>query len=156
MDKPLFGGNFAVRRAVLREEDFDPEIGPVEGRSYAMGSESYLQARLEERGCRKWWLEGATAEHLVRPEQMGRRWALGRAVRYGRSQYRLGRLSEKNATAVFGVPRWAVRRFLEEAALFLAARMGGNRQRAFEAHWNLRRFWGLMAEARQDRRRPCV
>jgi glycosyltransferase involved in cell wall biosynthesis len=145
----LFGGNFAVRRALLRAEDFNPAIGPVEGISFAMGEEAVLQRRLELRGCRKYWLEGATVEHIIRPEQMDRKWVLRRAIRYGKGMYRQAALNGEKAYSIWGIPRWAIRRYITEASRFAVAWARGRSQAALEARWKMNQIWGYMEEARK-------
>jgi glycosyltransferase involved in cell wall biosynthesis len=148
----LFGGNFAVRRALLRAEDFNPAIGPVEGVSFAMGEEAVLQRRLELRGCRKYWLEGATVEHIIRPEQMDRKWVLRRAIRYGKGLYMMAALNgEEKAYSIWGIPRWAIRRYITEASRFAVAWARGRSQAALEARWKMNQIWGYMEEARKTR-----
>jgi hypothetical protein len=114
-----------------------------------MGEEAVLQRRLELRGCRKYWLEGATVEHIIRPEQMDRKWVLRRAIRYGKGMYRQAALNGEKAYSIWGIPRWAIRRYITEASRFAVAWARGRSQAALEARWKMNQIWGYMEEARK-------
>src|SRR5271169_1127428 len=80
----VFGPNMAIRSKIFQSGiRFDPLIGP--GRSdYAMGSETELLLRLDRQGHKAWHVASAVVEHLIRKEQLEKRWIWQRAIRFGR------------------------------------------------------------------------
>lgn len=86
----VFGPNMAVRAAVFDAgARFDPSIGPARTSSYAMGSETEFVLRVMETGVRASYVPDAVVEHFVRASQLRPSWVIGRAMRFGRGQYRL-------------------------------------------------------------------
>lgn len=64
VDALPYGANFALRRAALRGERFDTELGRS-GTSMVGGEESDFLRRMLERGCRGVWVADARALHTV-------------------------------------------------------------------------------------------
>ena len=67
---------------------FDVSIGP-RGTSYAQGSETEFVRRLGKHKYASWHVHSAEVEHFIRDYQLRKSWILGRAIRFGRGQYRL-------------------------------------------------------------------
>ena len=145
----VFGPNMAVRTAVFDEgHRFDPAIGP-RGASYAMGSETEFVRRLVRQGHAAWHVPDAVVEHFIRASQMKRSWILGRAVRFGRGQFRLARAeAATSAVSWFGVPRYLVRGMCEQALQMLRACAGRDEQQMFLSRWEFNTLWGQAVEAR--------
>jgi glycosyltransferase involved in cell wall biosynthesis len=150
---PLFGGNFAVRAsAAAGQGGFDSSLGPRPG-SYLVGDETEFVARLRAAGHRAWWIEDAAVEHIVRPEQVDRKWMLERAFSFGRGEYAREVRFAGSPKLVAGVPRWLIRRVALQAGHAAAARILGNERDEFVIRWHLSRYWGMLIQARQMRRR---
>src|ERR1700722_13369062 len=151
----IFGPNMAVRASVFTEGiRFDSTIGPRDS-NYAMGSETELVLRLQERGHKAWFVQGAVVEHYIRKEQLEKSWVLRRAVRFGRGQYRLYGL-EQNSTgrSRSGVLLQLLCRALKPA-LFAGASFVFRKEGAcFQARWRLNFICGQIQEACQDRPGP--
>lgn len=149
---PMFGGNFAVRALVIAKQGgFDPLIGPAPG-SYRIGNETEFITRLRGSGHRAWWIEDAVVEHVVRKEQVDRKWMLQRAIKFGRGEYAREVRCDGSPKLIAGLPRWLIRKVGTQAARAAAARIFGNEQDAFVKRWHLNRYWGMIAEARRIQR----
>jgi glycosyltransferase involved in cell wall biosynthesis len=153
----IFGPNMAVRSEVFKEGfRFNTAIGP-RGASYAMGSETEFVRRLARNGYAAWHVQAAIVEHFIREYQMERSWILGRAVRYGRGQYRLNHTGPSTSSTVswFGIPRHLFRQLLEQIVLMIVYIMKNDQEKYFLARWNLNFCRGSMLEAwslRNDRK----
>lgn len=144
--EPLFlsGANFAVRGSALAGADlFDPHIGP-KGASYAMGSEASLIMKLKARGARAWYVHEAIVEHLIRHDQLSRKWLLRRAMNSGRGVFRMW--GARNGRKVAGVPVGLVRETWRQAAHWLIKAAGRSGAEAFLAKWYLYRAIGQLQE----------
>jgi glycosyltransferase involved in cell wall biosynthesis len=148
----VFGPNMAVRSQVFEAgHRFDPAIGP-RGTHYPMGSETEFVRRLVRQGHMAWHVAGAVSEHFIREFQMQPSWIRGRAVRFGRGQFRLARTEAAPATATWlGVPRYLVRGLCEQAARMVRAGAGRDGERLFRARWEFNYLWGQVVEARAMR-----
>jgi glycosyltransferase involved in cell wall biosynthesis len=144
----VFGPNMAVRTAAFEQGyRFDASIGP-RGTRYAMGSETELVRRLVSRGHGAWHVRDAKVEHFIRAHQIEKGWILGRAVRFGRGQYRLERLERPlQAASWFGIPRYLFRMALEQGACFLGSAVVRNREACFRSRWQLNYYRGQIMEA---------
>jgi glycosyltransferase involved in cell wall biosynthesis len=144
----VFGPNMAVRASIFEGgARFSTSIGP-RGRDYAMGSETEFVRRLLRQGHQAWHVRDAIVEHFIRKTQMSQRWILGRAVRFGRGQYRLSLVGQPSQTKSWrGVPRYLYRQLADEVALALKAACGFDGEALFHARWNLNYIRGQMIEA---------
>jgi glycosyltransferase involved in cell wall biosynthesis len=145
----VFGPNMSVRADLFaRGYRFDVRIGP-NGSSYAMGSETDLVRRLHDAGVGLWFCQRATVEHLIPRSHTEVSWILGRAVRFGRGQYRLSSREQGcEATRWFGVPRYLIGRLLTASVDALLARCRFDRKGWFRARWRLSYAWGQVLEDR--------
>lgn len=151
----VFGPNMAVRAKVFEEGfRFDPTIGP-QGSNYAMGSETEFVNRLASRGYIAWHVRNAQVEHFIRDFQMTRSWIMGRAIRFGRGQYRMWR-NEQAAEVVtwLGVPRYLFREMLRQSALLSKSLLTFRPEAAFRARWELNVVRGQIIESYRSGRRP--
>jgi L-malate glycosyltransferase len=145
----VFGPNMAVRTAVFAAGyRFDASIGP-RGKAYAMGSETELLQRLVNHGHKVWHVAGAVVEHFIRASQMNVAWIRGRAVRFGRGEFRLAQAqAAARVTSWWGVPRYLLRRMVEQSVRMLGAYVSFDRRGMFLARWEFNRLWGAAVEAR--------
>jgi hypothetical protein len=147
----LLGGNFAVRKsAQIRLHGFDSDKGPTPG-DFAMGNEAEFIARLRRAGHRAWWIQDATVEHIVRPEQIDKEWMLHRAVWAGRGTYWLGVASEGPPKSIAGLPRWLGRAVVVQLGRIASAWIRRDERDWFVARWYLNYYAGMFIEARHMR-----
>jgi len=145
----IFGANLAVRANIFKREfRFDTSIGP-RGANYAMGSETDFVRRLVQHGYAAWHVHNAEVEHFIRDFQMRKSWILGRAIRYGRGQYRLNHASHSiPAVLWFGAPRYMFRQILEQTAQMLKCTLRFDQEKFFRARWMFNYYRGNIIEAR--------
>jgi hypothetical protein len=154
------GPNMAVRKCVFDAGyRFDETMGPQPGQ-YCMGSEVEFTTRLSRLGFRCYHYNASHVGHIVRPHQMEPAWIIKRANRFGKGMFRLqgGELS-RGTRSLFGVPRWMVRRFVQELAKLITAKATGDFERRFAAAWQVQYYLGYLAEARhagKKLRRPTA
>jgi GT2 family glycosyltransferase len=146
----VFGPNMAVRRNVFDAGHlFCASIGP-KGKSYPMGSETEFVRRMIRAGFRCWYCPKSVVEHMIGSEHMDWSWILGRAVRYGRGQYRLdfGNTSQQ-FPGWFGIPRFLFSKLVRDAVKLGRSVLKNDRKERFVARWDLNFTWGQLVEARQ-------
>lgn len=142
-DSWLFGGNLAIRRAVMTpNRRFN--TGWSAG---ALGWETELVETLFREGHKTWWIGEAAVEHMIRPEQLTRKWMLQRAIQFGRGRHLLDAEFGPPAARIAGIPRWQIRKALEQLWSVAAAWAGGDQRSLFVARWNLNVYRGAFGEA---------
>jgi L-malate glycosyltransferase len=148
----VFGPNMAVRAEVFaRGYRFDAAIGP-RGASYPMGSETEFVRRLLGDGFMAWRCRGPVVDHFIPRSHMRMSWILGRAVRFGRGQYRLAaRTRDAGFPCWAGVPRYIFREMLVQQIRMARALVSADRERVFRARWQCNYLWGQVIEARAMR-----
>lgn len=145
----VFGPNMAIRATVFRNgARFDTSIGPTSG-SYTMGSETEFTMRLAQSGATCWHCKNAVVAHIIRPQQMTRDWVLNRAVRYGRSRYRLAvHPSRPEPKRLFGYPLHLLREIAVDWLRTLKLRVSNREEALFKTQWRIRFLMGQALEAR--------
>jgi len=139
----IIGPNMAIRTSVFHSGvRFDSSIGPS-GANYAMGSETELVLRLGKQGYKAWHVHTATVHHLVREEQLKKKWILQRAIRFGRGHHRLF----PNPKLWLGIPRHLFRDIPKEGLRVAAAWAGFKEDVLFRSRWRLRFLLGIAIEA---------
>ena len=127
---------------------FDETVGP-RGSNYAQGSEVEFLMRLDQAGFKAWHCKNAIVRHMIRSFQMNKKWILGRAIRFARGQYRLGRVEySKWKPCFFGIPRRLFLRILKRIYLFGKAKLSGDAESVFKERWQLNYLFGIALEAR--------
>jgi len=149
----IWGGNMAVRAYVFnRGFRFDASIGP-RGANYAQGSETEFVRRLVQHGYTAWHVHNAEVEHFIRDFQMQKSWILGRAIRFGRGQYRLNYAENSIPTVSwFGAPRYLFRQILEQTVKMLKCMLSFEKERFFRERWKFNYYRGFIIEARTLRK----
>ncbi len=111
----IFGANMVVRSEIFSTgRKFNPNVGPDGTDRYIMGSETEFLSRLEKDGHIPIYLPKSLVYHQIRPEQLTKKWLQLRAIRSG-----LGaaaeqvKLSDATVPAVFGIPRFLLRKTVE-------------------------------------------
>lgn len=145
----IFGTNMAIRAEVFNAGyRFNIEIGPSAG-NYVMGSETELTLRLEKAGYQAWHCRRAVVEHMIRKFQMNRSWIVQRAIRYGRSKYRLTiQYENANRKELLGVPGYLLRELVKKALAVAGARVRGDAAELFKKRWIFNYLLGQSIEAR--------
>lgn len=130
----IWGPNMALRQSVFaRGLRMNGAVGPDGTENYAMGSETELTTRLKGMGCRAWFCANAKVEHLVRENQLSRRWILKRFFRKGRSDYLLEYGSSRIRRTFFGVDRWIYRKLVASLVSATGYWLTGNVDKALTA-----------------------
>jgi glycosyltransferase involved in cell wall biosynthesis len=144
----IFGPNMAVRANVFeRGFRFDVSIGP-RGANYAQGSETEFVRRLGQHKYAAWHVHSAEVEHFIRDFQMRKSWILGRAIRFGRGQFRLNHSGHSlRMVSWFGVPRYLFRDFMEQIGQMLVCMLQLNEEKLFHSRWKLNYCLGNIQEA---------
>lgn len=148
----VYGPNMAIRTALFQSGiRFDPSVGP-RGSSYAMGSETELTMRLERHGHKAWYVPSAVVEHFIRDYQVCKSWVFKRALRYGRSSFRLRHVSTWHEVGSV-IPRYYLRQMnffrqvLEEQIKMDWAWLKSSERELFSAHWRRNCMLGIVHEA---------
>ena len=144
----VWGANMAVRSTLFDAgHRFNDGIGP-NGANYAMGSETEFTYRLSQAGAQCWFCKDAIIQHIIRPNQMEKAWIMGRAVRSGRGMYRRQLAgTPKRPQTLLGLPRWALRQWLEHLAGAGMAIARGRQDEAFYERWESNYYRGYLLEA---------
>lgn len=104
-----FGGNFAVRRSVLAQFPFDPNLG-VCGKSRKGGEEIAVVLKILQAGYRGVWIPKALIRHYVPPERQ----TLGHVRRHffgqGQMWVAMDPTPTAKVTTIFGWQRWLVKK----------------------------------------------
>jgi len=83
----IFGGNMAVRRAVLEAGfRFDESIGPGSGHGNRFGEDSEFCRRVAKAGVGCWFAKEPLVRHIVRPQQLTKEAWVERAYQIGRGR----------------------------------------------------------------------
>jgi glycosyltransferase involved in cell wall biosynthesis len=149
-DGPVFpglvwGANMAVRRAVFEAGyRFDVAVGPHAG-AYAMGSETEFNRRLGAAGYAAWFCNAARVGHFIRTRQVGPRFILQRAYRFGRG----AQLQQPpdHAARLFGAPRWMLAKLGRELAGAVRALAARDWDALFLRSWEIQYLRGFIWQA---------
>jgi glucosyl-dolichyl phosphate glucuronosyltransferase len=160
----VFGPNMAVRTAIFAAgARFDPSIGPTSSSSYAMGSETEFVLRMMETGIKACYVPDAIVEHFVRASQLRTSWIIGRAMRFGRGQYRLHATRRSQAVWGFreppaghpriaGVPISLLYQLGRKVAALGVAALRFDKNKLFATLFSLGYVWGYTRAATGDAR----
>lgn len=141
----IWGANMALRRTLFAAGlRFDDGVGPSGG-AYAMGGETQLLRRLAEAGYRAWFCPQARVVHIIRPAQLQAAYILRRAHRFGRGKFRQDK--QDQFPMLLRVPRWMLRRMLNECGALIIATLTGRSDQAFLHRWELAYLSGYLREA---------
>jgi L-malate glycosyltransferase len=144
----LFGANMAIRAEIFEAGyRFNVGIGP-RGRNYAMGSETELTLRLAKAGFTSWHCKQAVVEHIVRRFQMNRAWILGRALKFGRGQYRIWiQYEDVGLISYLGIPRHLIKDIVKQGLYVGRAKLSGDTAELFQERWKFNYLLGQAIEA---------
>jgi glycosyltransferase involved in cell wall biosynthesis len=85
----LSGGNFAIKKAVLKAVGgFNPELG-MSGNNIGYGEEDYLQQQLFEEGYKIGFDPNLVIDHLVLPHKLALSWHLNSTLKHKKASVKL-------------------------------------------------------------------
>ncbi len=147
----VWGGNMAVRPDLFKIEGhrFNENIGPGSG-SYAMGSETEFNIRMEALGHDCFFVSEAIVRHLVPAEYLTWSWLMGRAYRTGRGYWLRWRGDENySGPRWFGTPRYLYGNLLRHWRELILARLANDQKARFTADWELNKTRGMITQTRR-------
>lgn len=118
------GANMAFRTDILRRHAFDGSLGHVGG-DVRGGEELDLIGQINRDGGRGVWLPDARVQHWIDPDRLTYRYIWKWHVGAGRSIGK--RVLARNVATVFGVPRWALRKYVVSRCRSLVCRLFSSR-----------------------------
>jgi glycosyltransferase involved in cell wall biosynthesis len=150
----IWSPNMAVRSDVFEAgHRFDVTIGPNGSDSYPMGSETEFIRRMSDIGHKSWFCKQAIAYHLIQSHQMDKRWALQRAIRFGRGRYRIWAKRSLDTPALQKIARYWARQVIILAQVSIQtirvahAKWRGGADELFMARWWLNYYIGKAIES---------
>jgi glycosyltransferase involved in cell wall biosynthesis len=135
----VYGPNMALRSEVIEAGyRFDTLLGPV-GPRHGMGDETDFLQRLDKAGFRAWHCKRAVVAHMIRREQMKKKWMLRRAMRYGSAHYQweYKEYAPNRPVLLLGIPRYMIREVWVQAIHVVRTRLSQDAARVFEERWQL-------------------
>ena len=135
----VYGPNMAVRSEIIKAGyRFDTSLGPV-GPRYRMGEDTEFIQRLSKAGFKAWHCKHAVVAHLIRRDQMKKKWMLRRARRYGSAQYQseCRQYSVSRPVLLLGIPRYMIREVLEQAIRVARVKLSQDGDTVFKERWHL-------------------
>jgi glycosyltransferase involved in cell wall biosynthesis len=136
---PIFGGNFAFRRAVFaRVGQFDADLGR-KGATNVGGEDTEMYRRLLECGCAVWWVPDALIYHRVRTPKLRRRYFLDLHYRQGHAEG-----ARKRATASRLPPPYLFRQLWRACRAALSARLESGGTDSLRKEMNVAYFVGYI------------
>lgn len=148
-----WGPNMAIRSEIFEAgERFSESIGPDGTSNYIMGSETEFTTRLKKKGHKCWMDVDNSVEHIIRENQLDKRWILNRARRGGRGAFNLTVYSDnlKETPTFLAAPRWMWRMAATHYLCSLVFRLGlGTADRAMRHAWKYNVLIGQICAARR-------
>lgn len=125
----IYGPNMAVRASALaRGCRFDDRL--MSGPAGLLGNETDFVMQVAKGGAPLGFAPTARVQHIVNKKQVTWRWILSRFYRHGRTMYYFKQTSQPEfPPAIFGMPRYIVRRLAESVVIMVFVLMTFNRRR---------------------------
>lgn len=143
----VYTANMGVRRAAIRELQFNTELGPSPAHVGVVNDDTDFVDQLRRSGHEVIWVPAMRVQHYVDPSRMTLRYLLKFASGKGRTLIRAKGIPE--GTQCLGVPRWLVRKYLEARAQSIGARVVGQRARALTLLEQSAMLRGMIFECRR-------
>ncbi|MGE0405719.1 MAG: glycosyltransferase [Candidatus Korobacteraceae bacterium] len=143
-EAPL-GGNMAMRASVLRDFSFDSRLGRF-GEAVLPAEDGELFARMKQAGHRGVWVGPARVRHFVPADRLTSRYVWNWYRSHGRTLVLRG--TGEQDQKLFGMPRWALRRFVE-ARLASILLLPFRNEAWVKAYTESARMMGVMQQARE-------
>ncbi len=139
-ETPIFGGNFAFRRAVFqRLGNFDAGLGRL-GKANFGGEDIEIYERLLQAGCRVRWVPDALIYHRVEGPKLRRGYFLDLHFRQGRIEGARKREQRNRVPPLYLFPQLTC-----AARAALARRIGAGADAALRTEMNVAYFLGYIA-----------
>ena len=142
----------AIRTEVLRRFQFDPQLGPNQ-KNQVRGEESDLLSRMMSQGYRGVWVGTAKVRHFIPVERISTRFIWEWYHGSGRTIVRMK--GDQDCPYLCGVPRWALRKYIESSMLSLLYSPARNR-RWLRAFRNAAVMKGIIDESWEKRETVSV
>ncbi len=145
----IWGPNMAIRKKIFElGYRFDTAIGPNGTKTYKMGSETSFTTKLSEEGYLCWYEPSCVVQHIIRKNQMSKRWVLNRAFRFGKGKaLKVLSYSEmKNCKKFMGVPRYIYKLLLKEYLKLIWYFLTFNKEYIFKKNWQINYILGQIKE----------
>ena len=144
-ETPIFGGNFAFRRAVFqRIGSFDAGLGRLGAANFG-GEDIEIYERLLQAGCQVRWVPDALIYHRVESPKLRRRYFLDLHFRQGRIQGARKRERRSRMPPLYVLPQ--LTRALRAA---VARRFGSGAEASLRADMNVVYFLGYIVGWARD------
>jgi glycosyltransferase involved in cell wall biosynthesis len=150
----LYTANMGVRRANVRELQFNTELGPSPAHVGVVNDDTDFVDQLRRSGRQLIWVPAMRVQHYVDPSRMTLRYLVQFAAGKGRTLIRSKGIPA--GTKCWGVPRWLVRKYLEARAQSIGARLVGHRARALTHLRESAMLRGMISECRRLHRTRMV
>lgn len=139
----VYGPNMMVRRSLFDDGIlFNTNIGP-NGKNYAMGSETEFTTRaVNEYGASCYFCASSVVYHIVRKNQLTKKWLLGRAFRSGRGNAARTNSSTSTSRSIFNVPLWIYKIYLKKQLISWLS----YRSELFANKWKANYYRGYLYE----------
>ena len=121
----IVGANMGLNRSALGDLEFDCSLGRAPG-SVRGGEECDLIRRVRGAGGTTEWCPDMRVTHVVPPDRMTVQYLSDYARNTGEEHIQTNGIP--TGTTLWGVPRWLIRRCLEEGAMAIANRLSGRRR----------------------------
>lgn len=141
--REVYGANFAVRRSVFSDMQFDPALGVPHG----LGEETDLIERVRQRGGNVLWIPTIPVEHYVDPARMSLDYL--RKYRAGQGATFVRRFGLPPHATLFGYPRWLVRQWGLSYLRALGWSLVGRQAKALAETRERCYYQGMLTEARR-------
>lgn len=143
-----FGPNMAIRRTRVGGHQFRHDIGP-NGQAYPIGGETEFLRRLVAEGAGIVHVPGARVDHVIRADQLSRKYILTRARNFGRGLAKLSRV-DPAVPRLLGAPRYLWRQLAGAHLQRCRASLTGNQAARFHARWRLEVVRGTVQQFRLE------
>lgn len=109
----IWGANMMVRVDIFQlGYKFNENVGPNSG-NYIMGSETEFNHRLNKMGYKFCFIPEAKVSHIIREEQLTRKWVLKRAFQFGKNMFiQNNKLDLEKFSTISGIPRWMISKLI--------------------------------------------
>jgi len=150
----IWGANMMVRSHIFQSGyKFNENVGPNSG-NYIMGSETEFNRRLEKDEYKFCFIPKAKVSHIIREEQLLRKWILRRAFRFGKNMYiQNNKRDLEKFSTILGVPRWMISKLIIKSLESFFRGSLFNSTQSFEATWDVWYLAGYINQALISRKK---
>jgi len=149
----IWGPNMMCRSQIFFNGNrFNENVGPSQG-NYIMGSETEFTIRMSQLGSKCYFVPTAEVKHIIRENQLTRKWLLNRSLRSGKSNFLKHRhhSSFTNSKQTFGLPRWML---IQGITNYFKSILHGSwigTEKSFRYQWKFYQFLGYFIQSRHSK-----